>query len=89
MKINNFELVEVIGKSPINFRFKAKVDITTGFFIKKTKSVYIHKTYTGSWFFSASGEYIPDTVEDLVRSFEAAQGKPLEQCDCGEYIWGG
>jgi hypothetical protein len=51
MKFSNFNLVEVIGGSPIYWKFRATVDVTSGFFRKKTVTRDIFKSYAGSWSF--------------------------------------
>ena len=81
MKISNFRLVEVIGNSAIDWKFRAVVDITTGLFKKKTTEREVYKDYAGYWYFSDTGEFTPEyKVENLSRAYEAQKGKPLEQC---------
>lgn len=84
MKISNFKLVDVIGGSPINLRYKATVDVTTknGLFLKKvTEQKEVFKTYAGHWYFIETGEYTPsDQVENLARKLEAEKGKDLRSC---------
>jgi len=79
MKIQNFKLAEVLGKSPMDWRFRATVDVTSGFFKKKTVTREIFKEFGNSWYFVDTGEFTPGYyVENLVRAFEATTGKPIE-----------
>ena len=81
MKISNFELLEIIGTSPVNWKFRARVDVTTGFIFKKVKTVDIYQQFGSSWYFVDTGKFTPGyLVENLVRAFEADQGKPIEKC---------
>jgi hypothetical protein len=84
MKISNFKLVSVCGSRPLDWRFKATVDVTDkmGFFsVKKTETKQIYRVYGESWYFVDTGEYTPGReVENLVRMFEAEKGKDLEKC---------
>lgn len=79
MKIDNFVLIEVIGSSVINLRFRAEVDVTTGFLFKKKVRKEVYKQYGGSWYFSDTGKFTPAfKVEELQRAYEAKHGKPIE-----------
>ena len=84
MKISNFNLLNVTGTSPINWRFKASVDVTTRPFpyIKQiTKEAIICKTYAGNWSFLDSGEFTPGVnVERLERAYENTHERSLELC---------
>ena len=84
MEISNFKLVDVIGKSPIDLKYKALVDVTTkkGLLRKKiTEQKEVFKTYAGSWYFIDSGELTPGyQVENLVRKLVAEKGRELEKC---------
>jgi hypothetical protein len=84
MKISNFKLVSVCGSRPLDWRFKATVDVTDkmGFFsVKKTVTRQIYKIRGGSWYFVDTGEFTPGReVEHLVKMLEAKKGKNLEEC---------
>ncbi len=81
MKISNFRLKEVIGKSASEWKFKATVDVTTGFFFKKTDTVELFRHYGGNWIYLETGKFTPnDDVEVLERSYTAKQGKDLQCC---------
>ena len=84
MTISNFKLLSVTGTSPINWRFKASVDVTTRPFpyIKQiTKETIICKTYAGYWSFLDSGEFTPgNDTENLARAYENKHGQTLEHC---------
>lgn len=81
MKIANFRLIEVTGRSATDWKYRATVDVTTGLFKKKTKTVEVFKNYAGSWFFLDSGKFVlgPD-VDEMARSFAGRCGKELEKC---------
>ena len=85
MKISNFRLLEVVGENPLNWRFLARVTVTTGpFWFSKEVSVdeNVARKYGGAWFFTESGEYTPGTaVEELERVFEQTQGVELPYCE--------
>ena len=79
MKLSNFKFIEKIGNNAANWKFRATVDVTTGFFRKETVTREIYKKYAGNWYFVDVGEFTPGCqVENLVRSFEAKAGIPLE-----------
>jgi len=84
MKLSNFKLIEVIGTSPITWKFRATVLCTTKkwFFskpISETKDIF--KSYTGSWCFVETGEYTPNyDVQKLERIFTSKNGRDLEEC---------
>lgn len=82
MKITNFKLLQVIGNSEENWKFKASVDVTTrNWFISTTETKEVFKKYGRCWYFVESGEFIPyGPVDQLVRSFEAQKGKELQFC---------
>ena len=77
MKMSNFKLTKVIGNSPLNWKFIATIDITTGIFKKKVETVEITKEYVGGWYYSKTGELVipqgilDNTLDNLVRVFEA------------------
>ena len=80
MKISNFRMIEVCGNSPLTWRFRASVDVTTGRFFKRTKSRKIYRRYALDWYFVDSGEFTPGLqVGRLVRSFEARSGCSLSE----------
>lgn len=82
MKLSNFRLIEVIGRSAIDWKFRATVSVTTGFIFKKVKTVEIYRSYGGFWCFVNTGRYTPNTeAEALERSFRAVQGRELEECE--------
>ena len=77
-KISNFRLVEVIGRNALDWKFRATVDVTTKkWFREKTETVEVFRKYCGFWFFSETGEIVPNGVNDLVRAYEAHIGKDL------------
>jgi len=80
MKFSNFKLVEVLGRSPIDWKFRATVDVTTGVFKKTVATKEIFKSYAGAWSFVESGKWCPDEVDALERSFRTRLGRNLEKC---------
>lgn len=81
MKVSNFILQEIIGNSYTSYKFRATIDVTTGFFKKKTETVEIFKRYAGHWHFVDSGKFCPDLATDnLCRAYEAKHGNDLEKC---------
>ena len=84
MKISNFRLIDVIGDSPLNLKYKALVDVTVkrGFFRKEvTEEKEVFKTYGGSWYFIDTGKFVQyGDMEALVRKLEAEKGVGLEKC---------
>ena len=64
----------------MDFRFFAKVDITTGmWWWKKTVTRDIARQYTGYWFFSDTGETAPMfTIENFERAANAQMDQPLD-----------
>ena len=82
MKLSNFRLLEVFGKSALDWKFNALVDVEKGvLFFKRKTTVIIHKQYGGTWFFADTGKFTPGyDVEELVRSFVATHGKDLQDC---------
>lgn len=84
MKISNFKLVAVRGNSPLTYRFKATVDITTrGFpFLKKTtETKEVFKGWVGQWRFVDTGEVTPwSHVANLAAALVGQKGKDLQYC---------
>ncbi len=81
MKLNNFELIEVLGDSAIDWKFRAEVDVieTRFMFFKKSTRREIFRKYGSSWYFSDTGKSTPNLqAENLVRAYEAKHGKDLE-----------
>lgn len=76
MKLSNFMMIERKGKSPIDFRYFADVDVTTGFlWRKKTERKRISRSYTGSWFFIDNGEFVSiHEIDALERAWAAKNG---------------
>jgi hypothetical protein len=80
MKLSNFRLLKITGNNALNWKFKASVDVTTGFIFKKTITREIYRTYASYWYFSDTGEFTPgNEVEKLVRAFEAEIGTSIER----------
>lgn len=79
MKISNFVLKETFGKSPLDWRFHASVDVETGFlWWKKKQTRPIGREYCGHWMFLDTGGYTPGfQVEDLAKAHRIKTG---EQC---------
>ena len=79
MKISNFEHIETLGSTPLDKKFKAVVDVTTGFGPwRKTVKREIMREYIGRWFFVDNGKFAPGYVVDaLARSFSARTGIEL------------
>ena len=71
-----------MGKNTLDWKFRATVDVTTGFlYWKKTETVEVFKNYIGNWFFTDTGKFTPDdVVEELARSYQAKRGKALQYC---------
>ena len=84
INISNFKLVDVIGSSPLTWKFKAVVTVTTKkwFFSKPdVKNREVFKSYGGSWYFIDTGEYIDNrSVDNLARKLEAEKGCDLQYC---------
>jgi len=82
MEISNFKLVDVIGVSPITWKFKAVVTVTTKRLFRRAivEKREIFKSYAGSWYFIDSGDYVPSEINKLERSLEALKGKDLPEC---------
>lgn len=75
MKISNFVYLEKTGKNVFDAVYYANVDVTTGFFFKKTETRKIAKDFV-NWYFVDSGEFTPMfDVETLARAYEAKNGK--------------
>ena len=80
MKITNFQLKERLGSNALSWRFRGTVDITTGFFRRRTETAEIYSNYGGNWYFTATGKFTPGfEVENLVRAFEAKHRVPIER----------
>lgn len=78
MKLSNFKLLEIIGKSPLDWKARASVVVTTGLFYKKIETVEIYLKFGSMWYFSKTGEFTPgDDVRHLVRMFESKEGKSI------------
>jgi len=77
MKISNFELIETRGnRSVIDRVYIAEVDVTTGFFTKKTERVRIAREYANFWFWENTGKFCPsNVVEQLARAYAVKTGK--------------
>lgn len=81
MKFTNFRLTEIIRVgNPFFPKFRATVDVTTGFFRKKTQTMDIFKDYKQPWIYVATGETVSYRVEYLERAYTAQRGKNLEDC---------
>ena len=82
MKISDFKLTEVIGSSPLSWRFRASVTVTIDRFFRKPiiEEREVYKSYAGQWYFSDNGSSTPSKVADLSRALEARQGKDLPYC---------
>jgi len=77
-KYSDFRLIDIIGRSELDWRFKAIVTEKSGFIFKKTVSRQITKTYAGSWVFSDSGKWAPSEIDDLCRMLESQQMRNLQ-----------
>jgi hypothetical protein len=73
MKLSNFNMVKITGRSPLDRTYFAEVDVTTGFlWWKKTERLMITKEYAGYWHFVDTGKFCPDLqAEYLERSWTA------------------
>lgn len=79
MKITNFRLTERKGSNCLDWKFKALVNIETGFIFTKSGDVEIYKEYGSFWSFCDTGKFTPsDDVEELVRKEEAMRMKEIE-----------
>ena len=76
MKLSNLHEVRRSGTSPLNWKFTAQVDVTTGMlWWKKTQTRFIAKDYAGFWFFTDTGAFCPGVqAERLFRAVEFANG---------------
>ena len=83
MVISDFELIEVLGSTPINWKFRASITVTTKRLLRKpvVEKRPVYKTFGGFWYFSDSGENAPDEVRCLARLLEAKEGKELQHCE--------
>lgn len=78
MLINNFKLLEVTGKSPLDWSVTASVDVTKGIFKKTTETVEVYREYGCSWYFSKTGKLTPmNSIERLVYILEAKEKKKI------------
>jgi len=82
MKYSNFKLVSA-KKIACVWKYKATVDITTGFlFWKKTKTTDITSKGISNWIFNDTGRYTCSYfVEYLVSSLEAKKEKKLYEME--------
>ena len=82
MEISDFKLVDVIGTGPVTWKYRASVTVTKKNIFRKptVERRNIFKTYTGSWYFTDTGEFTPLVVNELVRKLESETGKNLEGC---------
>lgn len=73
MKLSNFRDYVREGTSALDWRFRAKVDVTTGMlWWKKTETKEIMQQYASFWYFVDTGEWTPDRqAEHLSRAYEA------------------
>ena len=76
MKISNFEYIATKGKSPLDWKYFAMVDIEIGFlFWKKIIRRQVCRNYCGDWFFIDDGKLTPGFhLQRLARSFTAKTG---------------
>lgn len=85
MTLSNFKLIETTGTSPLNWSFRATVDVITYtesgalWWKKKTRHIRnreIARKYAGFWFFVDDGIFTPGgEAETLARAFTAQTGK--------------
>lgn len=75
MKISEFVLTKVIGKTPLDLEYFASVSVTTGvLWWKKVERRHVHKKYAGNWVFVDTGEWTPGyQVEALERAYKAQE----------------
>lgn len=79
MKLSNFRLIEVIGDSPINYKFRVEVDVAYGFFNRKHKTREIFREYACHWFFSDNGKPTPGfQAERLANVYNAKNTNSLD-----------
>lgn len=79
MRFNNFQLTHVSGKSASDWKFKATVDVTTGFIFKKTLRREISKDYGSNWYFIDNGKFCPGfEVDELARAYAGRRGVDLQ-----------
>lgn len=86
MKITNFRGYGRTGMSALDWRFHAKVDVTTRrWFRDVTVTRPVHRKYGGSWFFADTGEFCPGfEVENMERAMDAQRsmaGMPCWKAD--------
>jgi len=60
MKVSNFRLLATTKNNVDQDVFHAVVDITTGRWWKKTKTLPIRKSFAGCWMFVDNGMFAPD-----------------------------
>lgn len=79
MRISNFTLDKTEGTSPTTWKYRASIDVTTGYlFWKRTVRREITREFAEHWFFCDTGEFTPGwEVEALARSWKALTG---EEC---------
>lgn len=74
MQVSNFRDYEIVGKSFLNRRYKAKVDITTGIlWWKKTESREIFRDLSDFWRFAESGQYVPGLRTEALEAAYCAK----------------
>lgn len=76
MKLSNIRNFERHGRSAIDWKFTADVDVTTGFlWWKKTETKKVACKYAGFWFFVDTGMFTPGSqMEAMARPIEFQRG---------------
>lgn len=78
MKLSNFKLERTEGNGPLDLVYHASVDVESGFLFVKTKERRrIIRKFAGFWYFVDNGEWVPDKITALARSWTARTG---EEC---------
>ena len=77
MKVDNFRLIKRTGSDALDWAFKATVDITTGFFFKKTTTVEVYREYGKQWHWVATGGGAEREVYAAEMAFEAKWMTPI------------
>lgn len=76
MKARNFELINTKGSSVLDRIFYAKVEIKKGF-LWNSRFVRVNifkKEISLSWRYATTGEFTPDSVDNLAKAYAAANG---------------
>ena len=75
VKITNFQLVETRGCDLSDSVYVGTVDIETGLFFKKKKTVGVYRRYGDMYRYLENGKYAPSEVYLLAHAYSVREGK--------------